>query len=111
MRLTDDETTALGHLNPRRFEILLCCLTLDEPFTAGDVLAGLREEGEAELSVSSLNRDLRGLESGGLLAGSPPLAAARKGRTVQFHTTELAETLFAQLSGRVASVLESRGLR
>ena len=111
MKLTDNEATALGHLNPRRFEILLRCLTLDEPFTAGDVLLGLREDSDEQLSSSALSRDLRGLEAGGLLVGDPPLLEARKGRTVHFHTTELAERLFAQLNGYVVSVLESRGLR
>lgn len=111
MKLTDDEAKALGHLNPRRFEILLRCLTLDDPFTAGDVLCELRENGDEQLSSSALSRDLRGLESGGLLVGDPSLLEARKGRTVHFHTTELAEQLFAQLSGHVASVLEGRGLR
>ncbi|WP_423059436.1 hypothetical protein [Brevibacterium linens] len=111
MKLTDNEATALGHLNPRRFEILLRCLTLDEPFTAGDVLTGLREDSDEQLSSSALSRDLRGLEAGGLLVGDPPLLEARKGRTVHFHTTDLAERLFAQLNGYVVSVLESRGLR
>lgn len=111
MKLTDNEATALGHLNPRRFEILLRCLTLDEPFTAGDVLTGLREDSDEQLSSSALSRDLRGLEAGGLLVGDPPLLEARKGRTVLFHTTDLAERLFAQLNGYVVSVLEGRGLR
>lgn len=111
MKLTDNEATALGHLNPRRFEILLRCLTLDEPFTAGDVLTGLREDSDEQLSSSALSRDLRGLEAGGLLVGDPPLLEARKGRTVHFHTTDLAERLFAQLNGYVVSVLEGRSLR
>lgn len=111
MKLTDDEAQALGHINPRRFEILLRCLTLDEPFTAGDVLTGLREDGDEQLSQSALSRDLRGLEAGGLLVGDPPVLEARKGRTVYFHTTELAEKLFGQLNSHVVSVLEHRGLR
>lgn len=111
MKLTDNEATALGHINPRRFEILLRCLTLDEPFTAGDVLTGLREDGDEQLSQSALSRDLRGLEAGGLLVGDPPVLEARKGRTVHFHTTDMAEKLFAQLNSHVVSVLEGRGLR
>lgn len=110
MKLTDNEATALGHINPRRFEILLRCLTLDEPFTAGDVLAVLTEEAGEQLSSSALSRDLRGLEAGGLLVGDPSFLEARKGRTVHFHTTELAEKLFFQLSNHVVSVLEHRGL-
>lgn len=111
MKLTANEATALGHLNPRRVEILLRCLTLDEPFTAGDVLAGLQEEGDEQLSPSALSRDLRGLESGGLIVGDPPVLEARKGRTVSFHPTDLAENLFSQLHSHGVSVLENRGLR
>lgn len=111
MKMTPDEAAALGNLNPRRYDLLLQCLTLEEPFTAADVSEALRCAGTETVTPSSLSRDLRGLEAGGLLCGEPGMKEARRGRTVHFRTTALAEKLFAQLDEHVRSALERRSLR
>lgn len=98
-----DEGVALGQITPRRFELLLACLELAEPFTSTELRALI---GDDSPSAGSLLRDLRALELGGWLLGDPPHTASRQGRAVHYRVNrDLAGTVFHRLAARVDAAL------
>lgn len=95
--ISDAERRMLTHLNPRRFELLLCAGRLGTTFTAPE----LREI--APEHSSSLTRDLNALEAAGLVVATPPASASRQGRTVTFRLNPEAPKRFARLADLMAT--------
>jgi DNA-binding transcriptional ArsR family regulator len=97
VRMTDnrlDRSTmaALGQINPRRFELLLVCISLGGPFSTKDLREALSS------AEPSLPRDLGALEAAGLLRADPPRARARQGRPVTYTVAPETRTVFARLA-------------
>lgn len=84
--------SALGQLNPRRFEILLACIRLGGEFTTKDLREAL------PVSEPSLPRDLNALEDSGLLRADPPRVIARQGRPVKYTVAPQTRTVFARIA-------------
>lgn len=92
----------LSQMNPRRFEVLLICMTLTEPFTATDIRDAL------PLAEPSLPRDLNALEDGGLLTADPPKSESRQGRVVLYWVAPRTQTVFRGIADLVDSAWRSR---
>lgn len=95
--LASRAVTALGHMTPRRFNLLVACCSLPEPFTTDSLRGSL-----PTALLSSLLRDLRALEAGGWLQATPPASESRQGKVVRYQVTGLAESAWPALHDRIA---------
>lgn len=104
-RLSAEQSAAVGQLTPRRVELLYLCMSLPAAFTANDLRQALPPDDDASRYLS---RDLVAMETGGLLAADPPRSAPRQGRTVSYHVSPFALSLFAELDRLAKLAISAR---
>jgi DNA-binding transcriptional ArsR family regulator len=96
-QLSTRESAVLGHVTPRRFELLLRAAKLTQPFTASDL-----KRSAPDVPGRTVSLDLGALEAAGLITADPSADQPRQGRPVVYTIAPDVPDVFARLASVVS---------